>query len=74
MMEKGLQYRDEGLDQLDIKYVRCFDDQDLKHMIQMRDWYAYAKTVSLDSFLVKKSLGVFQDSNSCVFCCIVFVY
>ena len=51
MMEKGLQYKDEGLDWLDIKYVRCFDDQEWKHTSQMRDWYAYAKTASFDSFL-----------------------
>ena len=37
----------------------------------MRDWYAYAKTASFDSFLVFLSLGVFQALTNRVLYCIL---
>ena len=40
----------------------------------MRDWYAYAKTASFDSFLVFLNLGVFQALTNHVMCCVMFVY
>ena len=74
MIEKWLQNRDEGLDWLGIKYVRCLNDQNLKRTRQMEDGYAYAKTAGLDRFLVFLWLGVFQAFANRVLYCVMFVY
>ena len=59
MVEKRLQNRDDGLDGLDIKYVRCLNDLNTKCTSQMEDECVCAETVGLNRFLVFCLLRVF---------------